>query len=62
MPVLAFIAAFFGVRVLLAVMRGVAWCLGWCWGCLSESRRGGPIGVLLTVFGLLFFLNVLAHF
>jgi hypothetical protein len=61
MPVLAFLAALVGVRALMAVMRGIAWCLGWVWGYLSESRRGGPIGVLFASFGLLLFLNLLAH-
>ena len=62
MPVLAFFAAFFGVRLFFAVMRRIAWCIGWVAGYASESRRGGPIPVLLSFVGAWFLLRVLTHF
>lgn len=57
MPVLAFFAAFFGVRLLLAVMRGVAWRVGWVFGYLSEFGRGRPIGGILMVLGVVLVLR-----
>lgn len=57
MPVLAFVVGFVGLYALVAairaIVRGIAWMLGYGWGLLDAGLKGRPGRALLAFGGLI---------
>jgi hypothetical protein len=61
MPIVAFVLAFFGVRLLLRLLGRVLYAFGFMFGYVSETSKTSPLKAIGLVLGGLLCLFVFMH-